>query len=349
MPGEVQGEGVLASRGPLYARAAIMPNRFATCPATCLAILLTAARVLAGSTPTASSTRTFRFTYASTLTGLVSGQLAQVWIPVATNSPEQQVQLLAPHLPGPWQINDEPKFHNRIICFVAPGDASGSIRLSVDYQVTRRAAGPQAPPDDAPALSAQYLLPDRNVPVGGKSLALLDGKRLPDDPVQRARVLYDTVDDDLQYRKDKPGWGRGDSDWVCDSRFGNCTDFHSLFISLARAQHLPARFEIGFAVPVAAHGIVAVPGYHCWAWYLPPQGGWTPVDIALANQHPAQRDFYFGHLDADRVAFTTGRDITLAPPQSGPPLNFFIYPYAEVDGHPVPASKLTNHFTASDD
>jgi hypothetical protein len=27
-----------------------------------------------------------------------------------------------------------------------------------------------------------------------------------------------------------------------------------------------------------------------------------------------------------------GRDITLSPAQAGPPLNYFIYPYVEVDG-----------------
>jgi hypothetical protein len=32
------------------------------------------------------------------------------------------------------------------------------------------------------------------------------------------------------------------------------------------------------------------------------------------------------------VQFSIGRDLTLAPPQAGPPLNYFIYPYVEVDG-----------------
>ncbi|HLI80257.1 MAG TPA: hypothetical protein VKV03_09765 [Candidatus Binataceae bacterium] len=34
----------------------------------------------------------------------------------------------------------------------------------------------------------------------------------------------------------------------------------------------------------------------------------------------------FGHLDAARVAFTMGRDLTLTPRQSGEPLNYLIYP-----------------------
>ncbi|MCH7686547.1 MAG: hypothetical protein IH899_07700 [Planctomycetes bacterium] len=44
------------------------------------------------------------------------------------------------------------------------------------------------------------------------------------------------------------------------------------------------------------------------------------------------KDYYFGHLSADRVLFTTGRDLQLDPaPQTGP-VNFLIYPHIEVDG-----------------
>jgi hypothetical protein len=45
-------------------------------------------------------------------------------------------------------------------------------------------------------------------------------------------------------------------------------------------------------------------------------------------------EYYFGNLTENRVQFSTGRDITLNPPQMGKPLNFFIYPYVEVVGKP---------------
>ena len=34
------------------------------------------------------------------------------------------------------------------------------------------------------------------------------------------------------------------------------------------------------------------------------------------------------------MQFTLGRDLTLQPKQAGGPLNYFIYPYVEVDGKP---------------
>ena len=122
--------------------------------------------------------------------------------------------------------------------------------------------------------------------------------------------------------------------WVCDSRFGNCTDFHSLFISLARSRGLPARFEIGLPLP-SKRGEGNIGGYHCWALFHHDQKGWVPVDISEADKHPEMKEYYFGNLTENRVTFTTGRDINLVPKQDGGPLNFFVYPYVEVNGKPL--------------
>ena len=53
-----------------------------------------------------------------------------------------------------------------------------------------------------------------------------------------------------------------------------------------------------------------------------------------AQKHPEMREYFFGAHDENRVTFSTGRDLRLNPAQQGERLNFFIYPYAEVDGRP---------------
>jgi hypothetical protein len=58
------------------------------------------------------------------------------------------------------------------------------------------------------------------------------------------------------------------------------------------------------------------------------------VDASEAWKHPDKKDYFFGALDDNRLQFTVGRDIRLDPPQQGDPLNYFIYPYAELDGKP---------------
>jgi transglutaminase-like putative cysteine protease len=75
-----------------------------------------------------------------------------------------------------------------------------------------------------------------------------------------------------------------------------------------------------------------IPGYHCWAEFFIPQNGWIPVDISEAWKHPEKKDYFFGAHDADRVQFSIGRDLKLNPAQQGDPLNYFVYPYVEMDG-----------------
>jgi hypothetical protein len=151
----------------------------------------------------------------------------------------------------------------------------------------------------------------------------------------------------VTYKKEGTGWGRGDSDWVCDSRFGNCTDFHSLFISLARSQNLPARFEIGFSIPPDQHE-GKISGYHCWAWFYLDGRGWIPVDISEADKHPDMKDYYFGNLTVDRVMFSTGRDLELVPKSGTAPLNFFVYPHIEIGGEKISADNLEMQCTFKD-
>jgi transglutaminase-like putative cysteine protease len=289
--------------------------------------------------------RTFDFTYAGAVTAVPPGQSEHLWLPMPTNTDAQQVKILRQEFPTKPLISDQPDNGNRFIYLDSIADKTGTVPFSITYRITRREVGQSRleTSDDSPT----YLAADKMVPVGGKpSQVMLAGKTVPSDPLEAGRFLFDLVDDSMQYRKDKPGWGRGDATWACESHFGNCTDFHSLFISLARTERVPAKFEIGFAIP-AKKGDGVVPGYHCWAEFQA-KGDWVPVDISEANLDPAKRAYYFGHLDENRVMFTTGRDLELIPKQSGPPVNFFVYPYAEVDGKPYPAAKITHAFHYED-
>ena len=150
---------------------------------------------------------------------------------------------------------------------------------------------------------------------------------------RRARAAYDYVLANMRYSKEGSGWGAGSVVWACDMKYGNCTDFHALFIALMRAGGVPARFRIGFPLP-AEKGEGVVAGYHCWAEWYSETSGWTPVDISEAWKHASKREYFFGNLDHDRVGVSLGRDVVFEG-QKGAPLNYFVFPYAEADGQPV--------------
>jgi hypothetical protein len=85
-----------------------------------------------------------------------------------------------------------------------------------------------------------------------------------------------------------------------------------------------------------------IAGYHYWAEFYAHKTGWIPVDISEAWK-AKQKDYFFGSVDANRVQLSTGRDIALAPKQDGPALNYFVYPYVEVNGKPY--DNLDKQFT----
>jgi Transglutaminase-like superfamily len=308
-----------------------LPCRLLGC---CILIVGAALPIASSAEPSAPKSRTFLFTYSGKVTGLPEGTTARIWLPVPPSNGQQQVAIVSRELPGKEEINTEKQYGNQIVYVEGKAGTDGSIPFSVTYRVTRREA--KAEPINAGADAEKikrFLRPDSMVPVGGKPLLLIKDKKVPNDQLAAGHLFYDVVNDHMTYSKKGTGWGRGDAEWACDSRFGNCSDFHSLFISLARSYKIPAKFEMGFPLP-AKRGAGDIGGYHCWAWFKPEGKGWVPVDISEANKEPKMRDYYFGNLTEDRVAFSTGRDIDLVPKQDGDKLNFFIYPYVEVNGKP---------------
>lgn len=298
--------------------------------------------------------RTFLFTYAASVNDLAPGKVADVWLPVPESTPEQDVRIVSKQLPATEQVNRDKTYGNQILYVRAKANEKGSIPLQITYQVTRREVRTDRSgtlflkPDPKEKLS-RFLQPDVMVPIQGKPLSLLEGKKLPEDQFAAAKVLYDLVNTHMEYKKEGTGWGRGDSVWACDNKFGNCSDFHSLFISLARAKKIPSKFEMGFPLP-PKRGEGTIGGYHCWAWFLPEGKGWVPVDISEANRNPDLREYYFGNLTEDRVQFSTGRDIELVPKNKSfvAALNYFVYPFVEVDGEAYPAEKVARTFTFKD-
>ncbi len=191
------------------------------------------------------------------------------------------------------------------------------------------------------------LSPDRLVPVDGKIRDWAREVVGNDDAatdIQKARAIYNHVVATVKYDKSGKGWGRGDIYYACDARRGNCTDFHAIFIGYCRAVGVPARFAIGLPLP-SGRRAGEIEGYHCWAEFYAGGVGWVPVDASEAAKDPARREYFFGAHDENRVELSKGRDLILAPPQRGAPLNYFVYPYAELDnGKPFDELKISITF-----
>ncbi|MFQ5422428.1 MAG: transglutaminase-like domain-containing protein [Phycisphaerae bacterium] len=285
--------------------------------------------------------RHFVFTYNVDVRDLpATARDIAVWLPVPPETAEQHVLSMAVSAPVDGRIQTEPVYGNRVWYARATGPRRRTLHITQRAEISRRpqrgfaqSADPHAPPTATENMDV-FLKPNRLVPLTRRfaDIAAEQTHGLSDS-VAKARVLYDYVLNRMDYDKSGHGWGRGDAIRACDVGTGNCTDFHSLFIGLARSIGLPARFRIGFPLPPdRGRGVVA--GYHCWAEFWTADHGWVPVDISEADKHPERAEFFFGNLDENRLVCSSGRDLILPPGQKGPPVNFFIYPYVEVDGEP---------------
>ncbi|HLZ93192.1 MAG TPA: transglutaminase domain-containing protein [Candidatus Acidoferrum sp.] len=307
----------------------------------CFAVVAAAGVIFSAASPASSLARSFEFTYVTRIPG---GKGSRIWIPLPQSDAYQTIDDLRIESPVPYSKHREPEYGDEYVYLEIPGAraAAGPSEVRVGFRATRRehrvALSEKPVARDTRASAAQlqrFLQPDRRVPlqgiIGDLSAQETRGR---EEPLAKARAIYDYVIATMRYDKSGTGWGNGDAVWACTAKRGNCTDFHSLFIGMMRAAKIPARFEIGFSVPEDEHG-GTIAGYHCWAEFYVDSYGWIPVDASEAWRHPEKKNYFFGAHDDDRVQFTVGRDIRLEPPQQGEPLNYFIYPYGEADGKPL--------------
>jgi transglutaminase-like putative cysteine protease len=294
----------------------------------------------------ASTTKSYDATYLATIAAVPDGvKELKVWIPLPVTRGPQTVSEVKIDSPYPFTTKRDAETGNEYAFATIQNPPSGDLVVQVHFRATRAEETMEHPTESA-ASAAELrhdLEANRLVTLSPRVRKLADevtaGKS---NPMDQARAIYDHLLATMKYDKTIAGWGKGDTERACDIRAGNCTDFHSLFMSMARAKGIPARFVIGFPL-TAKDGKVA--GYHCWAEFYVKGKGWIPVDPSEGSKSsdPAVRKYLFGNLDPDRVQFTIGRDLELTP-KTSEPLNYFIYPRAEADGKEVGTPSIALQF-----
>lgn len=270
----------------------------------------------------------FEFVYKATLPKLDGP--SEMWLPLATSDAYQEVEILSIDSPGTQNILHDESYGNRIL-HVALDTADSGRDVVVRYQVERSEKAVYAERD---VDLDQHLAAERMVPATDEFMTIAasvcEGK---DGDLVRARALYDHVIDHLRYAKYGNEYGKGDAKFACDSARGNCTDYHSYFIALARSVNIPARFAIGASIP-SSRDRGGISGYHCWAEFYT-DGKWWPIDISEADKCSKLSTYYFGRHPANRIELSRGRDLRVTPSPKSGPINFLAYPLLEVDGEVV--------------
>jgi transglutaminase-like putative cysteine protease len=298
----------------------------------------------------ATKQRKFQFTYTATLKAVPEkAKHVDLWIPIPQSDEFQEISKVTFSGKDHPDVELEPVQNNSMAHWKIEAAAAKDFSITMKVECVRHEI---SIPDltkardlsaDEKEKLAPYLQANKLVLVGGEFSTVADAATNgAKTPAEIAKSAYDYTVSTMKYDKpkDKPGWGNGSTQWACDAKFGNCTDFHALIMSINRTKGVPVKFEIGFPIPEVVAGkpetqAGPVGGYHCWAKCYLGGVGWVAVDASEAQKHPEKRDYFYGHLDVNRIHFSNGRDVNLVPKQSGDPLNYFIYPYAEADGKSI--------------
>lgn len=273
----------------------------------------------------------FIFTYAVTLPE-ITGQ-GKLWLPLAQNDGFQQIINRKVNAPTSHQVIREIADGNQIM-YMELTPAHSHQQVTVTYDVLREEKIPYRA-DEADLgryLEGTPLIPltDRFSSIGYD--VIHEAKATT--PLTQARALYDYIIDNMRYAK-QGTYGTGDANFACDSKSGNCTEFHSFFIALARSVGIPARFAVGASIP-SERDEGGINGYHCWAEFYA-EGKWWPVDISEANKYTPLATYYFGHHPANRIELSKGRNLDFGPGPASGPVPFMAYPILEVNGKPISA------------
>lgn len=272
----------------------------------------------------------FEFYYETTLPEIQNE--AKVWIPIAQSDKFQDIEIKGMKIYGKDEIIKEKEYGNKILFLELNQDHSNK-KVKITYQVKRKEKSAYT---EENLNINKYLNENVLMPVGTDRFKEIvaeatDGMQ-NDNKLIQARAIYDYIIDNMRYAKNEK-YGTGDAVYACDSKTGNCTEFHSLFISLARTANIPARFAIGAGIP-SDRDEGGINGYHCWAEFYV-EDKWWPVDISEGNKYTALATYYFGRHPANRIEFTKGRDLRFEPAPQSSPVKFMAYPIFEVDGKSV--------------
>jgi len=301
-------------------------------------------------------------------------QRLRVWVALPQdNDPAQQVRDLKIEAPYAYRIERDSE-GSRVLYLEGVNVKEKEVTIVESFGLTRSEVRDQVDASKARPLTdadrarfAKYLEANKHVVIDNEIRKLADeivGNE--PNPVLAARKLYDWVLENVEYwvkdPKNKKASPVGSTSYCLTFRTGNCTDFESLWASLARARGIPTQIVYGSFLKPDLRGRDQDQSYHCWAEFYAPGLGWIHHDVAVADLYhgdfpvnvdnerllrltvadgvfgndPAKVNYYFGNLDERRVVWSRNRDLMMTPRQDGEPVNALPKAYVEVDGkvHP---------------
>lgn len=310
--------------------------------ASCLALTVTQAEAGA-----AKKERSGRVTFAIALNSPQQAQDIKMWFPYPTSDLNQRIDNL--QFSGNYSsftLSREPQ-SGALYLYTQWHGQQKQRQLTVTFDATARESkvaklketSAPIPAEVAKYVESEFWIPSDDKKVKDLARKITSGRK---GVLKKARATYDWVVENTRRDPKVPGCGVGNVEATLASRSGKCADISTLFVALARAAGVPAREVFGLRLGRPGQTDIS-DGHHCWAEFYLPGTGWVPVDPAdvgkmmlqkklnLAQAKP-YREYYFGAVDEFRIVLQKGGRGIVFSEGNKEKVNYFMYPYAEVDG-----------------
>jgi hypothetical protein len=242
----------------------------------------------------------------------------EIWLPVPTDQPEQEIHSLKiePDVPLVRDVGGQATVAKLYRAEGLPS-TDQTVRLEVSYEAVCRAVVPVGVAGVESRFASyrkdrqyqQFTRAEKKIEIALPAIVEQAEELRGEDrtPLEVARAAYDWVLERTEYRLIE---GFGGAAYCLENGHGECTDYSALFVAVCRAAGIPARPVVGFY----AH---KTNGWHCWAEFMLPSGHWIPVDPSVGDESRWSRRRYFGGLGNRRVALAKTFDVTLEGPRIG--------------------------------
>lgn len=272
---------------------------------------------------------------------------ARLWLPYPVSNKDQQIADI--QVQGNYSdsaVYREP-VSGALYLYTAWRENISKRTLKFSFKVNTRERIHEKLTDNGepvPAEIKKYLTATPLIPTDGEILELAEQITAKHKSIlEKSRAVYDWMVVNTKRDPNVRGCGLGIVEQTLVKRSGKCADLSTVYVALARAAGVPAREVFGLRLSNNAKQDITG-GYHCWAEFYLPGTGWVQVDpsdvlkIMLAKgitleQAAPYREYYFGAVDEHRIVLENGgRGIDLIPRQKAGPVNYLMYPYAEING-----------------
>ncbi len=280
---------------------------------------------------------TLKITYTTEFLRCPKDEEIDIWLPIPPSDMEQEITDLKIETKLPYRkpSKEYDQKQNKVF-YIKTKNINKGEKLTLRYTIKRTNIGTVELKDEDPQ---QHLTPSEWEKWDNGITQYVDttvGKVT--EPAVIARKLYDGIVERTTYMHKI--CTRGVSTLAFEEKSGRSDDFHALYRSMLMYKGIPVKWQQGTILPYPSEmkksGRIEADCINAHSWLMFHAGGnrWVPVDLSEAKRRPDLKEFYFGNLVPNRIRMSTGRGLTLEPPQKEI-LNTFAYTNVEADGIPL--------------